>query len=172
MLQAANKVITAKCLSSFVIELQTLEELDFQRGVCGAAQQGNLQKLRGLLQRHPRSVTDDGASGIPCCLSRVYAEDAAISHEVRSLAVTCRKVNSPSIDPGVPVSSQRVAQSQPCVRLIGAQLRLWLLIPFMLQGTVGTPPYTTQHAPAIWLLWNCCCQQVGIPCTHKICYTK
>ena len=45
------------------ILLQTLDELDFQRGLCGAAQQGNLQKLQQLLRRHPGAINQDGLAG-------------------------------------------------------------------------------------------------------------
>ena len=39
---------------------QTLEELDFMRSACAAAQQGNARKLEGLLARRPALVHEDG----------------------------------------------------------------------------------------------------------------
>jgi hypothetical protein len=43
---------------------QTLEELDFVRSACAAAQQGNVVKLEKLLQRRPTEVHGDGTQGM------------------------------------------------------------------------------------------------------------
>lgn len=43
--------------------VQTLDELAFLKSACSAAQKGNVNKLRGLLQRHPHFIDDDGVGG-------------------------------------------------------------------------------------------------------------
>ena len=43
--------------------VQSLDELDFLKSACSAAQKGNVIKLRSLLQRHPHFVHDDGVGG-------------------------------------------------------------------------------------------------------------
>jgi ankyrin repeat protein len=42
---------------------QSLEELDFLRSACAAAQRGQLSKLEGLLSRKPDCVHWDGVTG-------------------------------------------------------------------------------------------------------------
>lgn len=42
---------------------QSLEELDFLKSACAAAQQGNLTKLQAILDRHPETVQTDFSSG-------------------------------------------------------------------------------------------------------------
>ena len=42
---------------------QSLEELDFLKSACAAAQQGNLTKLQAILNRHPEAVQPDFSSG-------------------------------------------------------------------------------------------------------------
>ena len=42
---------------------QSLEELDFLKSACAAAQQGNVTKLQAILERHPEAVRSDYTSG-------------------------------------------------------------------------------------------------------------
>ena len=43
--------------------LQGIEELDFQRSACAAAQAGDEAKLARILHKHPQAVHQDGSSG-------------------------------------------------------------------------------------------------------------
>jgi len=45
---------------------ESLEELDFQRSACAAAQRGDVVKLERLLARNPDAVHADGAGGEWC----------------------------------------------------------------------------------------------------------
>ncbi len=42
---------------------QSLEELDFLRSACAAAQRGQAEKLEALLSRRPQSIHWDGVAG-------------------------------------------------------------------------------------------------------------
>ena len=42
---------------------QTLEELDFLKSACAAAQQGNIQRLKAILNKHPEAVGTSIHSG-------------------------------------------------------------------------------------------------------------
>lgn len=42
---------------------QSLEEVEFMRGACAAAQRGDLESLRRTLESRPRLVQDDGVGG-------------------------------------------------------------------------------------------------------------
>lgn len=42
---------------------QTLEELDFLRSAGAAAQQGDINKLASILDKHPAALHEDGTSG-------------------------------------------------------------------------------------------------------------
>ena len=42
---------------------QSLEEMEFARSACSAAQAGDLEKLRRCLERNPAAVYHDGGSG-------------------------------------------------------------------------------------------------------------
>ena len=58
---------------------QTLDELDFARSACAAAQAGDMPRLIKVLDRDARQVHGSGAFGnIPCgrriCLLRLYRE--------------------------------------------------------------------------------------------------
>ena len=42
---------------------QSLEELEFMRGACAAAQRGDLRTLRDAVARRPHLLADDGVGG-------------------------------------------------------------------------------------------------------------
>ncbi|GLC46803.1 hypothetical protein PLESTM_001928000 [Pleodorina starrii] len=42
---------------------QSIDEMEFSRSACAAAQDGNVAKLRRILQRNPAAVNGDSASG-------------------------------------------------------------------------------------------------------------
>ena len=54
---------TCNCQTKAVPASQTLEELDFLRSACSAAQKGDVQRLADLLVKRPASLVDDGVSG-------------------------------------------------------------------------------------------------------------
>ena len=49
-----------KCHHSTTGTEQGLDELDFLRSACAAAQAGNVVKLKGLLDRRPDQIHSDG----------------------------------------------------------------------------------------------------------------
>ncbi|KAK9812409.1 hypothetical protein WJX73_008745 [Symbiochloris irregularis] len=62
----AHQPGTCNCSLTARPGTQTLDELEFDRGVCGAAQRGNVQKLRQLLSRHSdvlQSTASPGSDG-------------------------------------------------------------------------------------------------------------
>ncbi|KAL3140889.1 hypothetical protein ABBQ32_005422 [Trebouxia sp. C0010 RCD-2024] len=52
-----------QCYKRPVAVVQSLEELDYLKSACAAAQQGNLAKLGKILDRHPHAVNTDGTEG-------------------------------------------------------------------------------------------------------------
>ncbi|GIL77976.1 hypothetical protein Vretimale_7377 [Volvox reticuliferus] len=54
---------TCNCALSATGTEQSLDELEFSRSACSAAQDGDVAKLRRILQRNPTAVGNDGASG-------------------------------------------------------------------------------------------------------------
>ncbi|GIL66183.1 hypothetical protein Vafri_19793, partial [Volvox africanus] len=54
---------TCDCALSATGTEQSLEELEYSRSACSAAQDGDVAKLRRILQRNPASVGNDVASG-------------------------------------------------------------------------------------------------------------
>ena len=48
---------------------QSLEELDFLKSACSAAQKGDTARLKHLLAKHPMLINEDGAGGEHCCPS-------------------------------------------------------------------------------------------------------
>ncbi|KAL3148170.1 hypothetical protein ABBQ38_014450 [Trebouxia sp. C0009 RCD-2024] len=52
-----------QCYKRPVAIAQSLEELDYLKSACAAAQQGNLAKLSSILDRHPHAVNTDGTEG-------------------------------------------------------------------------------------------------------------
>ena len=52
-----------QCYKHPVAAVQSLEELDYLKSACAAAQQGNLAKLSSILDKHPHAVNSDGAEG-------------------------------------------------------------------------------------------------------------
>lgn len=52
-----------QCYSRPVAVAQSLEELDYLKSACAAAQQGNLAKLSSILDKHPGAVNTDGSEG-------------------------------------------------------------------------------------------------------------
>lgn len=44
---------------------QSLQEMEFSRSACAAAQQGNLERLRKLLKANPEALHSDGTGGAP-----------------------------------------------------------------------------------------------------------
>ena len=52
-----------QCYKRPVAVAQSLEELEYLKSACAAAQQGNLAKLSSILDKHPHAVNSDGAEG-------------------------------------------------------------------------------------------------------------
>ena len=52
-----------QCYKHPVAAVQSLEELDYLKSACAAAQQGNVAKLSSMLDKHPHAVNSDGAEG-------------------------------------------------------------------------------------------------------------
>lgn len=52
-----------QCYKRPVAGAQSLEELDFLKSACAAAQQGNLSKLQDVLAKHPGAINSDGIEG-------------------------------------------------------------------------------------------------------------
>lgn len=52
-----------QCYKHPAAAVQSLEELDYLKSACAAAQQGNLAKLSSILDKHPHAVNSDGAEG-------------------------------------------------------------------------------------------------------------
>lgn len=65
---------------------QSLEELDFLKGACAAAQQGNAPKLQAILDRHPETIRNDNSSGKHSC-SGVKVWQCYRPHKARSHVV-------------------------------------------------------------------------------------
>jgi hypothetical protein len=57
-----------RCYASPASASQSLDELEFVRSACHAAQVGALDKLRTILSRTPGAVGSDGATGARVCL--------------------------------------------------------------------------------------------------------
>lgn len=54
---------TCNCAVSATGTEQSLDELEFSRTACSAAQDGNVAKLRRILQRNPSAIRGDETSG-------------------------------------------------------------------------------------------------------------
>lgn len=52
-----------RCYSKPLAAAQNLDELEFVRSACHAAQTGQLDKLERILRNQPDAVNSDGASG-------------------------------------------------------------------------------------------------------------
>lgn len=52
-----------QCYKRPVAVAQSLEELDYLKSACAAAQQGNIDKLRIITDKHPEAVNNDGSNG-------------------------------------------------------------------------------------------------------------
>jgi hypothetical protein len=52
-----------RCYSSAAPASQTLDELEFVRSACHAAQIGNIEKLERILRGKPEAVNWDGGTG-------------------------------------------------------------------------------------------------------------
>lgn len=52
-----------QCHKQVLPASQSLDELDFLKSACSAAQKGDVHRLRHLLGRHAESVDDDGVRG-------------------------------------------------------------------------------------------------------------
>ena len=91
---------------------QRLEEMEFMRGACAAAQRGDLEKLRALLSRRPELAHADGAGGDSStplhyaareghaeCVSLLLSRGAAVDAATSAGAATPlhpRRVHEPS----------------------------------------------------------------------------
>ena len=62
-----------QCYKRPVAVAQSLEELDYLKSACAAAQQGNLAKLNSILDKHPHAVNSDGAGGEAEALSSLLS---------------------------------------------------------------------------------------------------
>jgi hypothetical protein len=57
--------------------VETLDELEYARSACAAAQQGNVEKLTRLFRRNPEILHNDGVNGklpLQQCLAKTAAE--------------------------------------------------------------------------------------------------
>ncbi|PNH01818.1 Ankyrin repeat domain-containing protein 39 [Tetrabaena socialis] len=61
---AAHASGACKCALVATGTEQSLDELEFSRSACSAAQNGDVAKLRRILQRNPQAVHGDGGSGL------------------------------------------------------------------------------------------------------------
>ncbi len=52
-----------QCHQQVLPAVQSLDELDFLKSACSAAQKGDVHRLNDLLKRHAESVDDDGVGG-------------------------------------------------------------------------------------------------------------
>ena len=52
-----------QCYKAPAVAAQSLEELDYLKGACAAAQQGNCIRLQSILDRHPEAIASDGTQG-------------------------------------------------------------------------------------------------------------
>lgn len=59
----AHDPLECNCYQASNATSQTLEELDFTRSACSAAQLGQTDKLARILGRNPEAVHSDGAGG-------------------------------------------------------------------------------------------------------------
>lgn len=53
-----------QCYKQSIPVAQSLEELDYLKSACAAAQQGNEAKLHVLLEKHPEAINSDGSEGM------------------------------------------------------------------------------------------------------------
>lgn len=52
-----------QCYKQATPAAQSLEELDFLKSACAAAQQGNVQRLQAILDKHPKAIGTSNDSG-------------------------------------------------------------------------------------------------------------
>ncbi|DBB18154.1 hypothetical protein WJX82_010938 [Trebouxia sp. C0006] len=52
-----------QCYKQSIPVAQSLEELDYLKSACAAAQQGNEAKLHAILEKHPQATNSDGSEG-------------------------------------------------------------------------------------------------------------
>ena len=52
-----------QCYKQSIPIAQSLEELDYLKSACAAAQQGNEAKLHVILEKHPEAINSDGSEG-------------------------------------------------------------------------------------------------------------
>ena len=54
---------SCNCATTGSALAETLDELEYARSACAAAQQGNVEKLTRLVRRNPDIVHNDGVNG-------------------------------------------------------------------------------------------------------------
>jgi hypothetical protein len=59
--QALTTCDCSLCASQYA---QGLDELAFSRSACAAAQQGHVQQLQAMLEKHPEQINQDGTGGL------------------------------------------------------------------------------------------------------------
>ena len=52
-----------QCYKQSIPVAQCLEELDYLKSACAAAQQGNVTKLHVILEKQPEAINSDGSEG-------------------------------------------------------------------------------------------------------------
>ena len=56
--------VDCQCYKQSIPVAQSLEELDYLKSACAAAQQGNEAKLHVILDKHPEAINSDGSEGM------------------------------------------------------------------------------------------------------------
>jgi Ankyrin repeat len=81
------------CASQYA---QGLDELDFNRSACAAAQSGNVQKLESILARQPAQISQDGTGTLSSsfagrvCRDKLVVFRASVSWPVSRSTVSAR----------------------------------------------------------------------------------
>ena len=73
--------------------IQSLEEVDFLRSACAAAQEGNTSRLEEILRKHPEALQDDGHRGrraeLSVCSGGMLAEHFASCLQAAQATLRC-----------------------------------------------------------------------------------
>lgn len=149
-----------QCYKRPVAVAQSLEELDYLKSACAAAQQGNLAKLNSILEKHPHAVNSDGVEGKPEALSSQVAashcDPAAGGSGYTPLHYAARGGHFEVAKLLLSKGKTRSTQPQRLVSQARGQLILQGQIPINKLELVEPQPYTEHVTWDTARLQSCC----------------